>query len=107
LPRLGAEEEVEVVGHEVVPEEPEGVAPLGRGECPEQGEVVVVIGEDGGAVVAAVERVIDQTVVGGAGKSSHGRESNGRAGRRREKRTDTIVRPEKRTDPIFRPRKTN
>ena len=56
-----------MVGHQAVAEEPEGVALLGGGEGLEEGEVVVVIGEDGGAIVAAVEGVIDQAVVDGAG----------------------------------------
>ena len=85
LARLGAEEEVEMVGHEAVAEESERVAVPGGGEGLEEGEVVVVIGEDGGAVVAAVKGVVDQSVVDGAGESSHARESNAEAWRAQEK----------------------
>jgi hypothetical protein len=62
LPGLGADEEVEVVGHEAIAEEPEGIAVLGLGQGLEEGDAVGVVAED----VAAVEGVIDQAVVDGA-----------------------------------------
>jgi hypothetical protein len=77
--RLGAEEEVEVVGHQAVAEEPKGIAIPGHGEGLEEGEVIVVVGEDGGAVVAAVERVIDEAVADDAGEASHGLDPTQRA----------------------------
>jgi hypothetical protein len=45
----------------------------------EEGEVIVVVGEDGGAVVAAVERVIDEAVADDAGEASHGLDPTQRA----------------------------
>ena len=38
-----------MVGHQAVAEQAEGVSVLGRGEGLEEGEMVFVIGEDGGA----------------------------------------------------------
>jgi hypothetical protein len=65
LPGLGPREEVEVVGHQAVTEEPEGVARLGGGEGLAEGEVIGLIGEDIAAVVAAIECVVDITRAGG------------------------------------------
>lgn len=59
----GPRRAVEVVGHQAVAGEAEGVPLLRLGEGLEEGEVVVVIGEGGGAVVAAAEGVIDQAIV--------------------------------------------
>jgi hypothetical protein len=66
LPSLGSNEEVEVVGHQAVPEQPEGVTLLGGGEGLEEGEMVVVIREDGRPVVAAVKGMINEAVGDGA-----------------------------------------
>jgi hypothetical protein len=65
LAGLGAEQEVEMVGHQAIAEELEGVAAPGAVEGVEEGEVVAVVVEDGGAVVAPVQGMIDQAVVDG------------------------------------------
>ena len=66
LPALGPEQEVEVIGHQAIAEESEGVAVLGLGEGFQEGDAVAVVTEDILAVVPPVEGVIDQTVVDGA-----------------------------------------
>ena len=85
LPWLGPQEQVEVVGHQAVAEEPERTALLGIGEGLEEGEVIVVIGEDGGAVVAPVVGVIDLAIVLNAGSPCHGAQSTGMPSGRQEK----------------------
>jgi hypothetical protein len=65
------ESEVEVVVYETVTEQREGIAGRGDAERLEQGLVIVIVGEDIGAVVTAVYCVVDQIVVGGARKTSH------------------------------------
>jgi hypothetical protein len=57
---------MEVVGHQAIAEEAEGVALLGGGEGLEEGEMVVVISEDRGPVVAPIEGMIEQSFFGGA-----------------------------------------
>ncbi len=54
---------MEVIGHETIAEEAEGIAVLGLGEGFEEGDTVAVITEDVGAVVAAVEGVIDEPII--------------------------------------------
>jgi len=71
LPGFGPHKQVEMVGHQAITQEPEGIAVLGECKCLEESDVVVVVGEDHGAVVAAVEGVVNQSVVDGSGKSSH------------------------------------
>jgi hypothetical protein len=66
LTGLGAEQEVEVVGHEAVAEEAERIALLGPRQGFEEGDSVGVVGEDVGAVVAAVEGVVNQALVDGS-----------------------------------------
>jgi hypothetical protein len=66
LPGVGLEQQVEVIGHETIAKESEGKAFLGLGECVEECETVVIIAEDNGAVVAAIEGMIDEAVIGDA-----------------------------------------
>jgi hypothetical protein len=63
---LGPDQQVEVVGHEAVAEQGEGVAFLGAGEGFEEGDAIGIVGKNVSPVIAAVERVIDQSVVDGA-----------------------------------------
>jgi hypothetical protein len=65
LPSLGAEQEVEVIGHEAIAEEAKGIALLGLGQGFEKGGAVVVVAKDLFAVVAAVEGVVDQAAING------------------------------------------
>ena len=66
LPRFGPQQEVEVVGHQAVAEEPERVSSLGGGQGLEEREMIGIVAEDIVAVIAAVERVIHEAVVNGA-----------------------------------------
>jgi hypothetical protein len=66
LPGLGSEREVKVVSAEAVPEEAKRIAVLGFGEGFEEGDAVGVIAKNVRAVIAAVEGVVDQTVIDGA-----------------------------------------
>ena len=66
LSGLGPDQEVEVIGHETIAKEPEGVAVPGLGEGLEEGDAVVVVAEDVPAVVATVEGVIHRAVIDGA-----------------------------------------
>jgi hypothetical protein len=66
LSGLGPDQEVKVIGHETIAEEPEGVAVPGLGEGLEEGDAVGVVAEDIPAVVATVEGVIHQAVIDGA-----------------------------------------
>jgi hypothetical protein len=59
LPGLGPNQQVEVVGHEAVAEEPEGVAVLRATEGREK-RVVIRVGCEN---IAAIENVVDQSAV--------------------------------------------
>ena len=59
MPGLRAQEEVEVIGHQAIVEEAEGIALLCVGDGPEKGDVIGVVGEDITAIVAPVEGVVD------------------------------------------------
>jgi hypothetical protein len=52
----------------------------------QESDVIVIVGEDGSSVVAAVEGVIDETISDGAGQASHGPrlERGGREGVNKE-----------------------
>jgi hypothetical protein len=63
LSELRADEEVEVVGHEAIAEEAEGIALPGLGEGLQEGDPIVIVAEDDGPVVAAIEGVIDEAVI--------------------------------------------
>ncbi len=58
----GADQEVDVVGHEAVAVELEGAGTLKVAEGVEEGNVVAIGVEDGGAVVAAVDDVVDEAI---------------------------------------------
>jgi hypothetical protein len=66
LPGLRAQEKVEVVGHQAIAEEAEGIALIGVGDGLEKGEVIGIGREDITAIVAPVEGVVDQSVVDGS-----------------------------------------
>jgi hypothetical protein len=66
LAHLRPQQKVKVVGHQAVPEELERVALFGGGDGLDEDDVILLIGENGGAVVAAVNRVIDQTIIDGS-----------------------------------------
>ncbi len=68
---LGSEEEVEVVGHEAVGVEAERIAELGACEAVKEGVVVLVVGEDDLAVVAAIDGMVEEAVVMRSKCSSH------------------------------------
>ena len=91
LPRARLEQEVEVVAHQAVTEQREGIAALRDAERLEKGLVIAIAGELVGSVVAAVHRVEVQAVVGRARKTYHNANSSGRKLRARgqEKSTDT------------------
>ena len=55
-----------MIGHEAIAEEAKGIAFLGLGQGLEESEPVGIILEDIGAVVAAIEGVIDQSFIDGA-----------------------------------------
>ena len=61
---LGPEQELEMVGHQTIAVEAEWVAELGLAQGVEEGAVVVLVAEDGLAVVAAIQGVEDHAVVG-------------------------------------------
>ena len=63
LSGLGTNKEVEVVGHEAVAEQPEGVATLGAIQGSEEGVAVGLVGENVATVISAIEGVVDQAVV--------------------------------------------
>ena len=65
-----------MIGHETIAEEAKRIAFLGLGEGLEEGDAVGVIAKDVGAVVAAIEGMIDETVIDGARWASHGSEDN-------------------------------
>ncbi len=67
---------MKVIGHETIAEEAKRIAFLGLGEGLEEGDAVGVIAKDVGAVVAAIEGMIDETVIDGARWASHGSEDN-------------------------------
>ena len=71
LPGFGPHKQVEMVGHQAVTQEPEGIAILRECKCLKESEVVLVVRENHGAVVATVEGVVNQSVVDGSRKSSH------------------------------------
>ena len=54
---------MEVIGHETIAEEAERIAFLGPGEGLEEGDVVGVVAEDLGAIVAPIDGVIDQIIL--------------------------------------------
>ena len=62
----GADQQMDVVGHEAVAVELERLPLLQVGEGLEEGGVVVVVEEDRCAVVAAVDDVVDEPVVDGS-----------------------------------------
>src|SRR5262249_29527001 len=66
LTGLGAEQEVEVVGHEAVAEEAERIALLGPRQSFDEGASVGVVLEDVGAVITTVEGVVDQALADGS-----------------------------------------
>ncbi len=66
LAGFGPDQKMEVVGHEAVAEEPNGVAVLGAVQRNEEGFAIVVLGEDIAAIVAAIERMVDQPLVDGS-----------------------------------------
>ena len=76
FPDYGPEQEMKVIGHETIAEEAKRIAFLGLGEGLEEGDAVGVIAKDVGAVVAAIEGMIDETVIDGARWASHGSEDN-------------------------------
>src|SRR5271157_3742614 len=71
LTGIGLQEEMEMVAHQAIAQQPEGVAATSPAQRLEEGVAVAVVGEDVVPVVAPVQRMIDQSVVDGAGKSSH------------------------------------
>jgi hypothetical protein len=68
---LGLEEEVEVIRHQAVAEEAEGIAQLGLAQGIQERLEVVVPEENGEAVVAPVEGVVEQAVSDGSRLASH------------------------------------
>ncbi len=76
---------MEVIGHQAIAEEAERIALPGGGEGLEEGKAVVIVHEDVGAVVAAVDRVVGQPFFDGSGGSSPGGEPIRSEDRRQEK----------------------
>ena len=66
LSELGPEQKVEVIGHEAIAEQAKRIAVLGFGKGFEEGNAVGIVTEDISTVVAAIECVIDETVIDGA-----------------------------------------
>jgi hypothetical protein len=66
LSGLRPDEQVKVIGHEAIAEQAKRIAVLGFGEGAEEGSPVGIVPKDIGAVVAAVEDVIDQSVIDGS-----------------------------------------
>ena len=62
LPGIGAEQQVEVVVHEAVTEQPEWVCPSGLLDRLKEGSMVVASGEHVGAVVPTVDCVVNQFI---------------------------------------------
>ena len=69
--RFGPEEQVEMVGHQAVGIEAEGISDLGFGQVVEEGLVVGVVVEDDLSVVAAVDGVVEQAVIVKSWSASH------------------------------------
>jgi hypothetical protein len=61
---LGADDEVEMVGHETIGEELDGMSLDGLAEDAEEGVVAVGVVEDGETCVTPVEGMIDQATFG-------------------------------------------
>jgi len=70
-PRLGAEQEVEVVGHQAIAVEPERVAELRPAEGVEEGAEIAIVVEDGVAIVAPAEGMEGQAIVNRSQGASH------------------------------------
>jgi hypothetical protein len=66
LPGLRPDEQVKVIGHEAIAEQAKRIAVLGIGEGAEEGSPIGIVPKDISAVVAAVEDVIDQSVIDGS-----------------------------------------
>jgi hypothetical protein len=61
-PGSGASSKVEVIGHQAIAEQPERIALARLAEGVEEGAKVVGTEENGSAIVAPVESVIEQAV---------------------------------------------
>jgi hypothetical protein len=72
------EDEVGVVGHDTVRQRPHVIARDGLGQGAGERPVIAPVVEDGKATVGAVQRVVDESALGGAGRSAHGDEAPGR-----------------------------
>jgi hypothetical protein len=66
LPELGPEQPIKVIDHETIAEEAKRLAFLGFAEGLEERDAVGVVAKDVSAVVAAIECVMDETIVDGA-----------------------------------------
>ena len=98
----GAKQQVEMVRHQAVTIEPEGVSKLGPAEALKEGEVVLVVDEDEFAIVTAVDGVKDQAIVIRSEKSLHFCQVVGVEERMQGK---TELAPGFRPSSYFRPRK--
>jgi hypothetical protein len=61
-----SQQQMEVIGHEAITKQPERITLLGVGEGLQEGHAIIVVAEDVGAVIAAIEGVVNEGVVDGA-----------------------------------------
>jgi len=71
LPGSGAEQEMEMIRHQTIAEEAERVTSLRLGQGLQEREVILGGEEDGSAVVAAVNRMIEEAVRDRSRRSRH------------------------------------
>ena len=68
---FGAEKEVEVIRHQAIAIKPKRITQLGLAQAVKEGKIIVLIGEDDLAIIAAVDRVINQAIIIRPQRSSH------------------------------------
>ena len=85
--RLGdrPQDEMKMIGHQAEAEQLDGKLGLGRGEQLEEGGIVAVLVEDGGAAVATIEDVVGVAGPVTAGDARHAGMLGGRRSRRQAK----------------------
>jgi hypothetical protein len=80
LPVVGLQKQVKGIGHQAVAVQPEGIALAGLSQSGEESVVVGLVAEDGSAVVAPVQGVVEQAIRDGSAQARHGATLGGASG---------------------------